>query len=263
MGCGKLTAMSGPQTLHRRCLLLVLLLLPLATGARDSVHFDYYLLALSVAPAFCEDQPQRKRNFAQCRGLSEGRFQAVPLTLHGLWPSRIDRRHPAYCNGETRGAFCTLPALSLPAATRDRLQKAMPGMADCLDRYQWVKHGSCSNLPAATYYDVSASLTERVNRAVGIEIGRHMGREVSLERLRETLAKVDPALRDAVTFDCRTPRTPDPAKRRPMLHEVRIYFAIDATSGAPGRPLPYVRTGVKHYNSGCPGGKAYVDTPLD
>lgn len=239
-----------------------LLLAPVASSA-EPARFDYYLLALSVAPAFCEDEPRRKRKFSQCRALTGPRFKAMPLTLHGLWPNRSDRRHPAYCGGEIGGGFCRLPPLRLPADTRARLGRVMPATADCLDRYQWAKHGSCSGLAEADYFAVSASLTERVNRAIGSEIVRHMGREVDLGRLRETLARVDPALKDAVVFDCQTPRTPEAAKRRPMLREVRVHFERNSATGGPGRPLAYTRAGHKHYNSGCPGGKAYVDTPLD
>lgn len=253
-----------PKFLTRswKWILAALLLLPQG-GCAESARFDYYLLALSVAPAFCEDQPERKKSYAQCRSLSAPTFRAMPLTLHGLWPNRLDRKHPAYCKGESRGAFCSLPPLSLATPTRAWLAKVMPGSADCLDRYQWVKHGSCSGLPAEAYFKASAELTERVNRAIGGEIGHHMGREVSLVDLRAALSRADPELRDAVSFDCRTPRTPDPVKRRPMLHEVRVYFQIDPRSGGPGRPMPYARAGVRHYNSGCPGGLAYVDTPLD
>ncbi|HEX5675044.1 MAG TPA: hypothetical protein VFX83_06680 [Azonexus sp.] len=245
-------------------MLAALLLVPLVSCAEpERVDFDYYLLALSVAPAFCEDEPQRKLKFAQCRALSGAGFTAMPLTLHGLWPNRLDRKHPASCAGETRGAFCSLPPLRLPADTRARLGQVMPGSEDCLDRYQWAKHGSCSGLAEAEYFAASAALTERVNRAIGGEIARQMGREVSLAFLREALSKADPALKDAMTFDCRTPRTPDPAKRRPMLHEVRIYFERDPATGAPGRPLDYSRAGARHYNSGCPQGRAYIDTSLD
>lgn len=240
------------------------LLAPLASCAEPArVDYDYYLLALAVAPAFCEDEPQRKRTYAQCRALSEAGFTAMPLTLHGLWPNRRDRKHPAWCGGETRGAFCSLPPLSLPADTRVKLDRAMPASADCLDRYQWAKHGSCSGLAESEYFVASSALTERVNRAIGGEIARHMGREVSLDFLREALSRADPALEDSVTFDCRTPRTSDPAKRRPMLREVRIYFERDPATGAPGRPLAFTHAGARHDNSGCPRGRAYVDTPLD
>lgn len=243
-------------------MLFALLLAPLA-GCAEPARFDYYLLALSVAPAFCEDEPQRKRAFAQCRALSEAGFRAMPLTLHGLWPNRNDRKHPAYCGGEAGGAFCRLPPLRLPADARARLERAMPAAADCLDRYQWAKHGSCSGLAETDYFAASTALTERVNRAIGGEIARHMGREVSLDSLRAALGRADPALKDAVTFDCQTPRTPDSAKRRAMLREVRVHFERDPATGAPGNPVAYTRAGVRHYNSGCPRGRAYIDTPLD
>ncbi|MDP2056362.1 MAG: ribonuclease I [Thiobacillus sp.] len=243
-------------------MVFALLLAPL-TSCAGPTRFDYYLLALSVAPAFCEDEPQRKQKFAQCQALSETGFKALPLTLHGLWPNRADRKHPAYCGGETGGAFCRLPPLRLPPETRARLGWVMPAAADCLDRYQWAKHGSCSGLAEADYFAASVALIGRVNRAIGGEIARHMGREVDLATLREVLAKSDPALKDAVTFDCQTPHSPTPAKRRPMLREVRVYFERNPVTGGPGHPLPYTRAGVKHHNSGCPQGKAYVDTPLD
>lgn len=243
-------------------LAIALLLAPLA-GRAEVARFDYYLLALSVAPAFCEDEPQRKRKFAQCSALAAPGFEAMPLTLHGLWPNRSDRRHPAFCEGEAGGAFCRLPSLRLAPETQARLRRTMPGVADCLDRYQWAKHGSCSGLGPSAYFAAAAALTERVNRAIGAEIARHVGREADLDTLRGALAKRDPQLLDAVTFDCRVPRTPVPAKRRAMLREVRIYFERDPTSGAPGQPLAYKKAGARHYNSGCPRGRAYIDTPLD
>lgn len=139
----------------------------------------------------------------------------------------------------------------------------MPATADCLERHQWAKHGSCSGLVPAEYFAASVALSARVNRAIGDEVARHLGREVDLAVLRERLRERDRALAHAVVFECRTPRTPDPAKRRPMLREIRVYFARDPVTGAPGQPLPYVRAGTKHYNSGCPRGRAYVDSPLD
>ncbi len=226
-------------------------------------RFDYYLLALSVAPAFCEDRPERSRKFAQCRQRDARAFQSMPLTLHGLWPNRLDRRHPAFCGADSSGAFCRLPAIRLPADERVRLGRAMPGAADCLDRYQWAKHGSCSGLREADYFAVSSALTERVNHALGPVLAANMGREVNLDSLRAALKKSDPALLEAVTFDCRTPNTPERAKRRPMLREVRVSFERNPATGAPGKPLDYRRIGHTHFNFGCPGGRAYVDTPLD
>lgn len=243
-------------------LAVVLLVVPLA-GAAGPARFDYYLLALAVAPAFCEDEPHQKRNYAQCRALSDAAFKATPLTLHGLWPNRRDRSHPQWCGGERQGAFCRMPAVRLPAGTRARLARAMPATADCLDRYQWAKHGRCAGLPETDYFAAAAALTERINRALGPELARHAGREVDLATLRAALAQRDPALLDAVGFDCRTPHTSERAKRRPMLREVRVAFERSPLTGAPGKPLPITHAGMRHYNSGCPQGRAYIDSPLD
>lgn len=241
---------------------LAWLLVPLV-GAAEPARFDYYLLALTVAPAFCEDAPPRKRNDPQCRALSDAAFKAMPLTLHGLWPNRQDRDHPQWCGGEKRVASCRMPAVRLPAETHIRLARAMPATADCLDRYQWAKHGRCAGLSEADYFTAAAALAERVNRALGPEIARHTGREVALATLRAALARRDPALLDAIGFDCRTPRTSERGKRRPMLREVRVVFERDPLTGAPGKPLPIAQAGMRHYNSGCPRERAYVDSPLD
>ncbi|MEQ1661139.1 MAG: ribonuclease I [Thiobacillus sp.] len=243
-------------------LIVLVWLLPQAARA-EAARFDYYLLALSLAPAFCEDEPGRKRKFAQCQRLSEPAFRQTPLTLHGLWPNRADRQHPAYCGRSAHASFCSLPAVSLPGDSRARLARVMPATADCLDRHEWAKHGSCSGLAEADYFAVATALTERVNRALGQELAQHMGRDVSLERLREVLGRTDPALKAAVTFDCQTPRSTVPAKRRPMLREVRVYFARDPRTHEPGQPLAYQQAGRRHFQSGCPGGQAYVDSPLD
>ena len=227
-------------------------------GAPARPRFDHYLLALSLAPAFCEDRPQAKRRLAQCRELT--RRAAPTLSLHGLWPNNARQPHPEHCAGEAGGGFCRLPALPLPAELRGRLAYAMPGTADCLDRHEWAKHGSCSGLGPVDYVDWSIRLAGRVERALGPALRRAQGGEVSLASLLSTLRRVDPALAAATGFDCRTPRTPDPVKRRPMLTEVRVRFAV-GPDGVPGRPLPLAHPG--QHNSGCPGGRAWVDAPDD
>ena len=247
----------------RRILPIFLLAISAHVWGFETPRFDYYLLSLSLAPAFCEDEPQKKRGFAQCRALVSSVASSLPLSLHGLWPNRRDGHHPQDCGGGKRGRFCSLPAVSLQTGTRARLGRAMPATPDCLDRYEWAKHGSCSGLSADNYFTVSITLTERLNQVLGAELTRHAGREVNLETLRQALAKSDPALLESVVFNCQTPRTPNPNKRHPMLTDVRVYFERNAASSGPGGPLDYRRAGVKNFNSGCPGGWAYVDSPLD
>jgi ribonuclease T2 len=224
----------------------------------DALRFDHYLLALSLAPAFCEDRPEIKQRLGQCRILTTR--PAPTLSLHGLWPNNARGRHPEYCDGKLRGRFCALDGVRLPAGLRARLAYAMPGEADCLDRHEWEKHGSCSGLPEAAYFEWSIRLAARVERALGATLKRHQGREVALATLMAALTRADPALAAATSFDCRIPRTADRAKRRAMLTGVRVRFEVVAR-GVPGRPLPLADAG--RMNSGCPGGRAWVDAPDD
>lgn len=240
----------------------------LATGgceARPPVYqkadFDYYLLALSLAPAFCEDAIGNRRVPHQCRDFELADFQRQPLTLHGLWPNRLSGKHPFYCNGERdRGGMCDQTRVQLPELLAGKLSVAMPGTADCLDRHEWAKHGSCSGLDMTQYFGESVKLTERANRALGTALASHAGREVGLDTLRAELKKRDPALLESVVFDCRTPRSDSPARRKPMLREVRVYFRV-LPDGRPGEPMNYREAGVKHFNSGCPAGRTFVDVP--
>jgi ribonuclease T2 len=229
--------------------------------AAAKADYDYYLLALSLAPAFCEDALGRRQVPHQCRDLDLADFGRQPLTLHGLWPSRRSGRHPSYCKGERdRGDMCDQTPVTLPADLSARLRQLMPGTADCLERHEWARHGSCSALSMAQYFDEAVKLAARANRAMGAVLARHVGREVGLDAVRAALASRDPALLDAVVFDCRTPRSKHPARRRPMLREVRVYFKA-RPDGRVGEPMRFRDAGVKHFNSGCPAGRAYVDAP--
>jgi ribonuclease T2 len=228
--------------------------------ASDAPRFDYYVLSLSWTPAFCEDNPQAKRRLAQCRTLASR--DAPLLGLHGLWPNRRDGRHPQDCAGRTE-SFCRLPPLRLPATVAVRLDRVMPAAQDCLDRHEWFKHGSCTGLSEADYFTAAAQWAERVAADLDGTLRQNAGRPVALDDLVAVVAQKDRPLAEALLFDCRTPRTPDPAKRKPMLQEVRVFLSRDPASGAPGGPLPRRAVGVPSYNSGCPAGRAYVDSPLD
>ncbi|MGA9993277.1 MAG: ribonuclease I [Thiobacillaceae bacterium] len=221
--------------------------------------FDYYTLSLSLAPAYCEENPGRARHSRECGQLTDAGFRAQPLTLHGLWPSRLDRHHPAWCGKDNRegGGFCGKDAVPLSAPVRQRLGRVMPGTADCLERYEWWKHGSCSGLGADAFFDRAIELVARANRALGGQLAAASGSEIPLAQLRASLSHADPQLTEATVFDCRTPR----GGGRPMLSEIRMYFARDPVTGGPGKPLPFRVAGARHYNSGCPAGRAYIDGP--
>lgn len=229
--------------------------------AQKTTDYDFYVLALSLAPAFCEDALGHRQLPRQCWNFDFADFQKQPLTLHGLWPNNRSGRHPFYCNGERdRGGMCDQTRVQLPAPLASKLAAAMPGAVDCLDRHEWAKHGSCSGLSMADYFDQSLSLVDRANRAMGSVLAAYAGKQVPLEVMRSQIRKQDPALLESVVFDCRTPRSNAPSRRKPMLREVRIYFHA-RPDGRPGEPMNFREAGAKHFNSGCPAAHAYIDVP--
>ncbi|MGA7179700.1 MAG: ribonuclease I [Thiobacillaceae bacterium] len=249
----------------KKTFLLALLLISAGTSAGGLLFrvapptFNYYTLSLSLAPAFCEEGPGRVRHSRQCNQLTDAEFRSQPLTLHGLWPSRLDRHHPVWCGKDQHegGRFCRMDVVPLSSLTRRHLADVMPGISDCLDRYEWAKHGTCSGMGADAYFSRAVELVDRANHALGRQILSSAGNEIPLVQIRARLSQADPQLTEATIFDCRSPR----GGGRPMLSEIRIYFEKDPVTGGPGKPLPFRSAGVKNYNSGCPAGRAYIDRP--
>lgn len=107
-----------------------------ATGAAAE-DFDYFVLALSWSPSFCEAEGG-ERDREQCapdRGLG--------YTLHGLWP-QFENGYPEFCTTSARD-----PSRSETAAMADIMGSV--GLA----WYQWKKHGRCTGLSAEAYFDTS------------------------------------------------------------------------------------------------------------
>lgn len=112
-------------------------------GSADTVargqpgEFDFYVLALSWSPAYCDQAKDRVGADLQCR---RNRFGFV---VHGLWPQ--------YAPGKGSGwpQFCT-PAAPVPEPTLRRALCLMP--SERLVQCQWAKHGTCSDQPTADAY---------------------------------------------------------------------------------------------------------------
>lgn len=212
----------------RACVLLVL---PLA-ACEPAEDFDHYVLALSWQPAFCEVNAEKP----ECNDLEESGFAARNVTLHGLWPSAADGEHPAYCgvdpvprDQDAAGQWCALPAHGADAQTQGELRRLMPGARSCLDRHEWLKHGTCSGLAADAYFDASARLTEdfQATRLAAL-LRDSIGREVTLRRLIDVFEQdFGTASGAALTVTCRRSGT------RAYLAELRLALRRDAI----GKPL--------------------------
>ncbi|NBD34976.1 MAG: hypothetical protein GVY30_03130 [Chloroflexi bacterium] len=164
---------------------------PWFTGVGD---FDYYVLALSWQPAFCETKPGKE----ECVTQSVSRYDAHNFALHGLWPNlEDDPNHTfGYCDVSTSvvrqdqaSDWCALPALSLSDATASDLTVFMPGTASCLQNHEWYKHGTCAGMSAEAYFALSNHLTDLFSRtAFDDYVADHAGSVVSRNELLDVFA---------------------------------------------------------------------------
>jgi ribonuclease T2 len=100
--------------------------------------FDFYILALSWSPSFCEARQERTSNRApdpQCGG------RPFAFVVHGLWP-QFERGFPSYCQ---------VPAPRLDRAIVDSALSLMPSPR--LVFHEWNRHGTCTGLSPTGYFD--------------------------------------------------------------------------------------------------------------
>jgi ribonuclease T2 len=134
--------------MHSRLAALALAAAPGFSVARaegeQAGAFDYYILALSWSPAWCALEGDA-RGAGQCDPRHDFGF-----TLHGLWP-QAERGWPSYCRTAAR------PATRAETAKMTDIMGS-PGLA----WHQWRKHGTCSGLAAAAYFDLARRAYEAV-----------------------------------------------------------------------------------------------------
>lgn len=106
--------------------------------------FDFYVLALSWSPSYCEAEGQQA-NRQQC---DSGRPYA--FVVHGLWP-QFELGYPQNCpTGQAE----------VPNQTLRGLYDLMPSAG--LIRHQWKKHGTCSGLSQADYFATLRAARDKV-----------------------------------------------------------------------------------------------------
>ena len=182
-------------------ILLGMMLVSIARG--DS--FDYYTLAVTMTPAFCDLNPKHF-NSVQCR-------ERKPLSVHGLWPEKARSRAPEYCSGS---------AFKIAPETEKQLRRIMPDSG--LRRYQWEKHGRCSQLSADSYFGIMAREFDELKWP---DMFRASGRDVVVERnvVVKELQRLNPRLTSSgIVLRCSGKGRP------PLLTEVRVCLSAQ---GAP------------------------------
>lgn len=221
---------------------------PRKDAAKQAGAGPAYVLAISWQPAFCEGS-SRKR---ECRSQTGARFDATHFTLHGLWPQPGTNIYCGVSEAErqaaTDGRWGDLPRLALPLETQRALDEAMPGRQSFLDRYEWVKHGTCYPArEAAAYYRDSLWLLAAINASpVRDLLASNIGREVTASEIRAQFDKAfGPGAGERVRVACR-----DDGRRR-LIAELTIGFRGDLSGGTPVADL-ILASGPT--DMGCPAG---------
>lgn len=165
-------------------------------------QFDYYVLALSWSPSYCEARQDRARSRApdrQCNG------RPFSFVVHGLWP-QYERGFPSYCQ---------VPAPRLNRGIVNSMLDLMPSPR--LIFHEWDQHGTCSGLSPHSYFE-----SVRKARAVVkipteyLELARPI--VVAPGEVAEAFVKANPGLsRAALSVSC----------DRQWLTEVRICLTKD------------------------------------
>lgn len=162
-------------------------------------NFDFYVLALSWSPGFCELDGDAKGR-EQCASGS-----GLGFVVHGLWPQN-ERGFPTECGPSGR------------SPSRIALNEAggvFP--SEGLARHEWRKHGTCSGKSPSDYFaDV-----RRARQAVIIppQLTKPESEQkwtpIDLER---AFVAANPGLRtDMISVSC----------KRSLLQEIRICFSKD------------------------------------
>ena len=105
------------------------------SGAQTRGPFDYYVLSLSWAPAFCAQPGEASANPKEC---APGR--GIGFIVHGLWPEAAAGRGPESCG----------IARPVPKAVVDFVLPDM--LSSDLVQHEWRTHGICTGLNPFDYF---------------------------------------------------------------------------------------------------------------
>ena len=184
----------------------ILAIVALAEDRRQNApgQFDFYVLALSWSPSYCESAKQRApsgRPDPQCNG------RPFAFIVHGLWPE-YEQGFPSYCQ---------VPAQRLDRAIVSGALDLMPSPR--LIYRQWDRHGTCSGLTPHGYFEA----VRKARAAVKIPADYFEPAQplnVSPEEVAAAFVAANPGLtRAALAVACDATR----------LTEVRLCMAKDFT----------------------------------
>jgi ribonuclease T2 len=186
-------------------ILLGLFILPgHAQDRRQSApgQFDFYVLALSWSPSYCDAARERNPDRPPEQQCGERPYAFV---VHGLWP-QYDKGSPEFCQQPA-------PRLSRPLVSA--MLDLMPSPR--LVFHEWDKHGTCSGLSPGGYFETVRKARALVKiPAEFIELAG--ARLVTPGEVEEAFIQANPGLpAEAIAVSCDSKR----------LSEVRICVGKD------------------------------------
>jgi ribonuclease T2 len=132
--------------------------------------FDYYVLALSWSPTFCESHPDN----SQCE-------KHPGFVLHGLWPQYQSGGYPQNCRTKTQ----ITPEARAIGVTVFPTEELM--------EHEWQKHGTCDGRPALDYFKAAAQAQGSVNIPAALGPGNHKV-EMTAQQIFEQLGQANQAI---------------------------------------------------------------------
>jgi ribonuclease T2 len=169
-------------------------------GGSAPGDFDFYVLALSWSPGFCELDGGRGRAREQCESGAD-----LGFVVHGLWPQN-ERGYPSDCG----------PSGRTPSRiTMQQAEGLFP--SEGLARYQWRKHGTCSGSSPSDYFSDVRRAREKVAIPPPLQKSERDQTWTAID-LERAFVAANPGLRtDMMSVAC----------SRGVLQEVRICFSKD------------------------------------
>lgn len=151
---------------------------------RRAGDFDFYVLALSWSPSYCEAEG-RKANRQQCDSNADHDF-----VVHGLWP-QYERGSPRECRTDNRRVSDRLAFNMLDI---------MPSVG--LVGHEWRMHGTCSGLSQQDYFNTVRAAYEKVRIPQRFE-GLQQDQQIAAPVVKSAFMKANPGLpEDAISVSC-------------------------------------------------------------
>lgn len=173
-------------------------------GHNQPGQFDFYVLALSWSPSFCEASRERGQGGNRSQQQQCG-SRPYSFVVHGLWPQH-ERGFPRECQ---------VPAPRLARSIVSTMLDLMP--SERLVFNQWDRHGTCSGLNGQQYFETVRKAREAVQIPPKFhELGEY--KMVTPDEVEDAFVTANPGLaREGIAVTCDSRR----------LSEVRICMTKD------------------------------------